>query len=186
MMWINATLNQGDDKFLSVMKKGFQEGYGHKDALSFYHSITEWAKANPEATINLWYDSEYTTSFAVAEVQKMLLIFPNIHLCDIRTIPIVAMNPDVFSDQVPIYLRIDLLKTIIVVDAIERGRDDSAIFADIEVGDKRSPDQTRRMDKNELFDAITLTQLNLHGLLMVEAYPAENQFLQLINHPLPS
>ena len=56
-------------------------------------------------------------------------------------------NIDAFSDQIPVYFRIDLLKCIIVIDAIERDSQDAAIFADLEVGDGRE----HRMSKEELF-----------------------------------
>lgn len=141
----------------------------------------EWAKANPEAKINLWFDSEYTTDIAIQNTRRLLsqLIesnhLDNINFRDIRSIAMVKQNIDAFSDKIPIYFRVDLLKCIIVVEAIERESQDAAIFADLEVGDARE----QRMSKDELFPSYRQKYgccMNMNGSRI------ENQFLQLYNN----
>ena len=144
----------------------------------------KWSIANPEGRVNLWYDSIHTTPEAVENTQRVLSKLlaenhiRNLQLRDIRDIAIVANNPDVFSDQIPLYFRVDLLKAIIVVDSIESEGNDAAIFSDLEVGDLR-PNHDR-MTKDTLFSPHILKRLDDAGLILngTDSGP-ENQFLQL-------
>lgn len=187
LMWINKSLME-DQTYINHSKTTNEL----KEQL--LEPALKWAKANLQATITIWYDGLYTTQEAVKRTQDVLhslqtqeLSNTAILLKDIRSIPVVKDNPDVFSDSLPVYFRIDLLKVIIIVDAIEREFNDAAIFSDLEVGDCR-PNKDR-MNKDELFSAIPFTEdsarLVTAGLILNnDSGYNENQFIQLYNNPV--
>lgn len=151
--------------------------------------VMKWAEANPDADVNLWYDSEQSTYHAVRNTRAVLeqqlgeRNLRNVFLKDVREIAIVKDNPDTFSDQIPVYFRIDLLKAIVIVHSIEHDKRDAAIFSDLEVGDLRKDHD--RMAKDELFNSPSMKALKESGLIMNRGVTTfvENQFLQLINSP---
>lgn len=55
-------------------------------------------------------------------------------LQDIREIPIVRDNPDSFSDYLPIYFKVDLIKFILCLHSLENQYDDCVIVSDFLVG----------------------------------------------------
>ena len=178
LMWINKVLNI-QQKYISSAK---DKNNLHRNLLA---PVIKWAIANKDAEVNLWYDSVHTTVEAVDETKKELDILTskqsinNIYLRNIRDIPIISINKDAFSDQTPIYYRVDILKAIIIVFSIENENKDVAIFTDLEVGNRR-PNKDR-MGKDELFDSATMKKLEKYGL--IHNY-IENQFLQLKNNEL--
>lgn len=189
LMWINKTLNI-NQQFLSSAQNEEQLKKG------LLLPAVKWAITNPTAEVNLWYDGEYATHQALQNTQNILnklmqeQLIDNIKLKDVREISIVKNNPDVFSDQIPIYFRVDILKPIIIVHSIEDDNNDSAIFTDIKVGDFRDFDD--RMTKDELFKPSILKKLNSQGLIMGASGSknirgvkgsTENQFFQLVRNP---
>jgi hypothetical protein len=187
LMWINKTLDP-NQKYLSAAKDDDEL----KEKL--LNPVIKWANANPTAEVSLWYDSAHVTPKAVKDTQNALggLLeergIMNVKLRDIRSIPIVKENQDAFSDQIPLYFRVDMFKPIILVHSVESEKKDSAIFADLEVGDKRPNGD--RMGKDELFKPSVLRKLNSSGLIInkaggnkAEGHINENQFLQLVNNP---
>jgi len=181
LMWINTT-SDPDRKYISSAKSA--DEFKTKVIIP----VCKWAKSNPGAAVILWYDSFYTTPASVTASRQILdstlVECGNLHaqLRDIREIPIVHMNPDVFSDQTPVYFRVDLLKPIIIVDSIERGKNDAAIYTDLEVGDLRK--DGGRMGKDELFKPSVMQELSQVGLVLgVDAMrKTENQFFQLVRN----
>lgn len=180
LMWINKTLDL-TQKFINPARDE------HDLVQNLIEPVLKWAEANPSAHICLWFDSKLTPDAAVQATAHILHIqmsarqIKNIDLCDIRKIKIVSQNPDCFSDQVPIYFRIDMLKVIIIVDSIVQEHMDAAIFSDMEVGDLRP--QKTRMTKAELFNSNSMQLLKKQGLLLNAGSSGsllENQFLQLI------
>ena len=177
LMWINRTLVH-EQKFLSSAKS--EEELNEK----LLRPVIEWAVANPDARVHLWYDSVFATQEAVHATLQALQgqmkksSVSNVTLSDIRSIGIVAANPDCFSDQLPVYYRIDILKAILLVHAMENEGNDAAIFSDLEVGDLRPG--RMRMGKAELFSPAVMDGLRHHGLMLNEvASRIENQFLQM-------
>ena len=180
LMWVNRTLDP-NQRYLSSAKD--EEGLVNQ----LLAPAIKWAKANPLAGVSLWYDGAMATREAVLATQVALDQclhhdnVVNIRLRNVRDLPIVQKNPDAFSDQIPIYFRVDILKPILVVNAIENENNQAAIYADLEVGDWRSDGQ--RMSKAELFDANTIISLSKHGLLLNnDTNRPENQFFQLLNN----
>lgn len=183
LLWVNKTLKI-NQRFLSSSEN--EEGL--KKGLLI--PAIKWAMANPTATINLWYDGEFVTKDALQNTQIVLNKLmqeqnvENIEIKNVRGIPVVRNNPDIFSDQIPIYFRVDLLKPIIIVYSIENENKDSAIYTDLQVGDLRA--NCDRMTKEELFKPSVMKKLNSHALIFAttgkKSKFQENQFLQLIKN----
>lgn len=65
LMWINAETNK-DSTFIA---NGKTESTFKSDII---RPVIEWAKANPEAKIYLWYDSAHTTKTAITKTNDLL------------------------------------------------------------------------------------------------------------------
>ncbi len=174
LMWINAVRNESAD----TITPNFET--------KIISALIKWAHANPEAMIYLWYDSEQTTEHAVSHSQSMLSQklsengISNVALKDVREIPGVKNNPDAFTDGIPIYFRVDLLKLFILLHGIEHDQCDATVFSDLEMGDRR---QARdRMNYQELFNQDVCEYLETIGLVTGrDGFKVENQFIQLSN-----
>ena len=169
-----------------------------------------WAVFNPDAQINIWYDSKAVTEKAKKNTEQVLYKLAQIHNCtniylrDIREISIVQNNADVFSANTPLYFRIDVLKAIFLVNAIETEHMDAALFTDLEIGDglpvtaseivsnvhvSQDLPKRIRMNKSSIFSEKFLKKLEKVKLLMSchirgtdpnNCVQPENQFLLLI------
>jgi hypothetical protein len=138
----------------------------------FLKCILSWANANPLATTTLYYDSVFASKESPLRTQQVLESYKlNVHVKDIRSLPLVKVNSDTFSDQIPLYYRIDLLKWIILLYCLEQQGYSCAIFTDLLV---------KPMNPEELFNASTVKELSNFGVLLNQG--PENQFLQLIQN----
>ncbi len=177
LMWINRSFNP-EQTYIRLAKDE------NELIQKLILPVCKWAKMNPEADVILWYDGAMVDAASVARTKivldNQLKEWGNAkaQLRDLREIPVFAANPDAFSDRTPVYLRIDLLKFVIVLDSIERKGTDAAIFADLEIGDLR--EDGLRMGKDELFNPEVISQLNDLGLVIGNGL--ENQFIQVINN----
>lgn len=178
LLWVNRTLDPGQPYLSSARNEGALVN-------QFLAPAMKWAVANPQAEVSLWYDSVMATRDAVSATQAILDNhlhhdhITNLRLRDIRDLPIVKKNPDAFSDQTPIYFRVDILKAILILNAVENEHNQAAVFADLEVGDLRR--DKLRMNKAELFDAPTMRLLSQAGCLLNGNRNVENQFFQILN-----
>lgn len=162
---------------------------GEEDIGRYLSPALKWALANPEANIIYWYDSEFTTETAIQNTNRLIRNYQQRHninkdivLADIRSLDIVKQNPELFSELVPGYLRVDLLKLIILVHEIEISGMDAAVFADLEVGDNRYGfPRGIRMSRTELFSDENMKLHNRYALLngLTEMFVTENQYFQL-------
>ena len=168
VMWINKNLNENQKYIypgsLAIVQK------------EFLNPIFKWYQLNSDTIIYVWYDSQLTSEDAVNNTQILIdrnfsqnqhfninLSFNeselnklkyNIQLKDIRELETVKEHPRIFSEETPIYFRVDLLK---VVTAIENILKDNKIFihADLDV----TP-----MSYDQIFDDETINKLQKHGL----------------------
>lgn len=144
--------------------------------------LKKWRIANPEAEINFWYDSECTNGAAIENTKKCLeevsgTEYIPINLRDIREIPIVQANSDLFQSSIPIYFRVDLLKLIICLYLLENKGMDSAIFTDLSIG----ANVETVLSKEELYSPDKLNTLQQYGMLLGEDLrKIENQFIQTL------
>jgi hypothetical protein len=84
--------------------------------------------------------------------------------------PEIQNNEDVFSKDTPIFFRVDLLRAVIAYNILKNKNDRYFfVYADIDVA---------VMDKNELFDASTIMDLDTYGIVMARggAEGLENSF----------
>ena len=184
-------LNQG--KFVGYGVRDYDCGKFIYDCQSEQELIDEllnkakaWQETNPDAKINIWYDSKFLTQKNNVKNTQVLLdklaqknpIYKKIKLKDVRDIDIVKNNPDVFSDNLPFYYRLDLLKFIILIHTIKQ----AALFVDLAVGGLRKNNKkvTETMTKNELFSDEINKRLNVLGIQIGDN---ENQFIQVVNKP---
>ena len=121
------------------------------------------------ATTTVYYDSLFASKEAPARTQQIFESYKlNVHLKDIRSLPLIKVNFDTFSNQIPLYYRIDLLKWIILLYCLEQQGYKCAIFTDLLV---------KPMNQEELFTTSTTKDLSEFGVLLNQG--PENQFLQL-------
>ena len=134
-----------------------------------------WARKNPKAQINLWFDSELTNQQAILNTSNFIRNQPikktsfrkhkakinNIYLKDIRELKIVKKNASVFSPQVPIYFRADLLRAIIAKELITKNNDRYFVYTDLDV----TP-----LGKNKIFDNKTVLLLDQYGFVLSYAH----------------
>jgi hypothetical protein len=126
-----------------------------------------WAQKNPGAEVIIWYDANM-----LSPTQKNIPEKENVIFKDIRTqnFPEVMTYLDVFSDQTPVFFRVDLLRSVIAYNML-KNHDDRYFFvyADIDV---------ETMDKDQLFDASTIMDLDIYGIIMARggANGLENSF----------
>lgn len=181
LMWLNRTL---DTNQTYILPPSCGHGSTADDCLS---EVLEWQQSNPDASVTLWFDSQYVTKEAINRTQEKLQNMGSknsIILRDIRDIPIVKNSPDAFSDNLPIYFRVDLMKFIICVHSIEEDKNQCAIFTDFLIGGVRQGN-LKKMTKEELFSPAVLPGLEKYGLKAGFDHMGklENQFLQVMSTP---
>lgn len=160
---------------------------------SFSYRISKWADANPDAKINLWYDSALVTQKAqqqTVEIMESISISRRVRLKlkDIRKLSnIDGEIKNSLHPGTPIYYRVDLLKALIA-DHMMRSPKKSpkyCIVSDIDV---------EPMPPQQIFDQRTLDYLSSSGYVFNRICPIsnfensffifnkENKHLQKIHH----
>lgn len=156
LMWINRGL-KADQKYIYPS--------GEDDGKKFLNTIVAWAGKNPESIICLWFDSNTTTQEAVKntqeafnqEVAKFGKDIAKLELRDIRDLTIVKNNYDVFSSDIPVYLRADLLRAVLAEEILQQNKHSYFVYADFDV---------KPLSKTELFDTKTLENLKKYHFVM--------------------
>lgn len=181
LMWINRTL---DPSMHYITPHQSEEELVRE----LVEKAKKWKASNPEAAVTIWYDSLFVTQEALKNTKTVIVkkarddINYDIQLKDIREIPLVSSNSDSFSDQIPIYTRVDLMKLILCLHNLEANGNDAVIFADLIVGDLRR--QQDRMNKQELFNEQIMERLRKIGMQQIaDSDTNENQFFQFIYKP---
>ncbi len=148
----------------------------------FFRPVVKWAKSNPEADINIWYDSNNNNEQALVSTQSVLdktlatSSLTNVKLRDIREIAFVKANEFLFDDGMPIYYRVDILKLITSLHTLQFEAKDAVVFSDLDVGDYTDRVNSIRMNKSGLFDVATMNIIEEFG-----SVSTDNQFLQFVN-----
>jgi hypothetical protein len=178
LMWINKSSISSDQEFLfgngstpEQQKLDFQT--------KFITPVGEWAKANPGSSINIWVDGELATVGAVVRsaqaLQKALkgTLHGDVQFRDVRSIPIVSDNAEVFLSRTPIYFRVDLLRAIAADYALQRKETKYFVYGDLDV----TP-----LSGHQLFDKRTVSFLDDFGIVMAKGghLGFENSF-QILN-----
>jgi len=156
LMWINRVCNY-EQKFLypSDNSESLKE--------EFLKPIFLWSKVSKGGVINVWYDGKMISKEAVDNTKFLVddYLINNqqnspIVLLDIRNIPRVNENFDVFGEKVPVYFRCDLLRFVIAEYLIEKGQFDYFIYADLD------------MEPEYLLDDQTKERLEKSGIIFAE------------------
>lgn len=166
IMWLNQKASSN------------QYVYPDKVANQISDYVSNWTRENPGIEITLWYDSQTTTPEQVSNTEHA---FSNqsgltLRLHDIRRIPIVRENPDIFSSLIPIYFKIDILKMMICLDQIEKDpKVQYAFFSDIDVEAKplkslceEYQDAPFAMNKGDVGTENQFVRINGHDKIMID------------------
>lgn len=158
LMWINRQVAT-DQTYIYPSNR--ENNFGKQ----FLDTILMWAKKNPESTVNVWFDSYLTTNKAIAntqacinqEIKKYSERIASIELKDIRTLTRVKKNPEVFTPEIPIYFRTDLLRALMAEEITRQNKDLHFVYTDFDA---------QPMTKAHLFDKKTLECLDKYGFVM--------------------
>lgn len=168
LMWVK---NKPDGGLYVFPDNGIEESLA---------KVVHWAKKNPSEKVVVWYDGAMVVQKAVPNTYEVLSrIFPQfakqIIFNDLRVFPEIKENPKVFSPKIPVYFRVDLLRVIAAYNIIKRAAEEGLryyfVYSDIDV---------TSMNKDEIFDASTMMDLNKYGIVMAHGgynqYNFENSF----------
>lgn len=160
VMWINREAST-DTEQRYIYPSNKDNSFG----LQFLNTIVTWAKKNPGATVNVWFDSTFTTVEALEntlvlikqEIARYQGAMAKIELKDIRLLKRVQKNPEVFSSEIPVFFRADLLRVVIAEESLRNDKNSCFIYTDFDA---------KPMTKSELFDTKTLHNLDTYGFVM--------------------
>lgn len=144
-------------------------------------AATKWSMAHPQASVNIWYDALLSSPESIKnskrawEERTLRTEVRNVKFRDIREIKAVSRNQDLFSEQMGLWYRIDLLKLIICLHGFLEDHKDSVIFTDADV--LGTTLNANRMYKEHLFSPVNTKKLQVAGMLKGGD---ENQFLQFV------
>lgn len=186
-MWINKNYSEEQKYILPNTHNGFE-------AVQYLNNIIHWASAaNGDTLIQIWYDSETTSEKTITQTKEylfskieeyLLLIGASdnaiapIIFRDLRSLPIVKENPGILNPKFAIFLRADLMKTILIYNDIVLEGASYSVFADMDV---------KPMCNEDLYDTKTMENLQEYGFVMGDDGQRknggmENQFQILSYH----
>ncbi len=148
--------------------------------------LSAWLKGNSNGSFVFWYDQRTVTPEQIkqteelfAELSKTYLNQGRLLLKDINSLVTVQRNQHYFAVTTPIYLRLDLLRIIVMLEELEPCAEECAsIYADIDKGFELTDNgnmQALNLSAEGLFDSETVTGLKKYGLVMRSGL--ENSFL---------
>ena len=157
LMWINESPTFYNQELL-LEDKAFRQ------TLAF--SVLNWVKKNPGSVITIWYDGKMASKKVIENSKKELShlfenkqLPPEVQFNDVRLIPIVSNNEQVFAQKMNIFFRVDLLKTIIADYVLQNDKQQYFVYCDLDMPPISNP---------ELFDKKTLEDLNTHGYVLAK------------------
>lgn len=179
LMWINRML----DIHQRYIYPAANEEVLRKN---FLDPIFKWAQLNPDSTVNIWFNRELTTSEAIENTWMLIkdnaIKYPKmapIVLRNVGIIPKVIVNPEVFSDlfsyEIPVSFRVDLLRPIIALYMLSNNETDYFVYGDLDM---------EPLSQEQLFDDETLHNLQTYGIVMARGgfLGFEDGFQIISNH----
>lgn len=173
LMWINERQDPTQKYFCGFSKDG--ESY-QKDCLK---PMMDWMlRGSNTSILRVWYDG-HTTDKRLADkaLEDLKARFPphemerfnNLVFVDVRSLPDVIKNAEVFSERLPVYFRTDLLRPIIVDFLAKYFPGQYIVYADLNIP---------ALTEAQLFDKETLDQLKLFGFVLAKnaAFDPNNAF----------
>lgn len=178
ILWINARFDSSQ-KFL----------YPAPDEATlrdrFLRHVFEWAdKTSHSGEVILWYDGVLTSGDALKNTMSIVeserlthADWAPVYFKDIRDLPEVAGAPDVFSEQIPIYFRVDLLRLVTALSVEKKDKGYSFVYADLDMVP---------LSHDELFDEETNDNLREFGIVMARggSWTFENGFQIISNYKM--
>jgi hypothetical protein len=160
LMWINRSLNK-NQPYIHPAKN-------EPDLWeNFLNHIFKWANVNPDCIVNVWFDSVLTATNATKNTWMLIENYVSSHykmapitLRDVRTIPKIIQNAEVFSDKTPVYFRVDLLRLIIALHIINKHEASNFVYGDLDI---------EPISEEQLFDAETIQNLQKYGIVMAHS-----------------
>lgn len=180
LMWINKNKVNPRQRFL------FGDGASVQEQESDFHDrfirpVSKWAKKHAGSRINIWVDGAMASK-DVIERSKTLLKenlkgtdHGDIEFRDVRSIDIVSANPDVFSEEMPIYFRVDLLRAIAADYVLRKKETKFFVYGDIDM---------KPISGKKIFDKRTVNFLNDVGFVMAKEVGTKEGFengFQILN-----
>lgn len=177
LMWINRKFEQ-NQKYIHPSKTQ-QELEANLLGFAF-----QWAATNPKAIVYIWYDSAFLTQEAIHNTQDVVDGYAHAHpgiapieLKDVCDLPFVQNNIEIFSDKLPVYFRVDLLRLIVSLHLLSQSNQPAyLVYADADV---------EPIAQEELLDKDTLENLKKYGIVVAEdetwGFGFENGFHILSN-----
>ncbi len=164
LMWINKTKMPSDQEFLFGKGSTFKERELDFQK-RFIKPVAKWAKTNPGSFINIWIDSEMATPQAIEQSRIALqnalekTTHGIIQFRDVRSIEVVNANAGAFSEKIPVYFRVDLLRAIAADYTLKKRETKFFVYGDIDM---------KPLSANEIFDKRTVNFLNDYGFVMAK------------------
>jgi hypothetical protein len=159
LMWINRNLER-EQPFIHPSK--------NESSLiaNFLRPAATWAFLHKGAVVNVWYDSYFLTDGAILSTQRFIDKYRNrdlmapIILRDVRTIPKVVENATVFSEKIPVFFRVDLLRVVAALHVLKNAKEPTCfVYADLDI---------KPLSLEKLFDAETLKNFQAYGFVMAK------------------
>lgn len=180
LMWINTRLNPDQNYIFPANSENELDD-------KFLSHIQSWEIATGQnGHINLWYDGLFTSSEAVKATKRALEKKSNmnpqwamVHFRDARELLEVKENPKVFSADIPIYFRVDLIRAIAAFQTlIQEEKNHFFVYADLDM---------KPLAQEQLFDVKTQKKLHDFGIVMARGgnLGFENGF-QIIGNQKPN
>lgn len=141
--------------------------------------VKDWQTMQPEALINIWYDGKMLIDEeeAVVKTRKILaahqIDISKVYFKNLRIIPLVQNNENLFDENREVYLRVDLAKAFIADYVLQTDNLKYAVNIDSDIVG---------ITRQQLFDAKTMEQLRDLGYVMGKANAInswENSFIIL-------
>lgn len=183
LMWVNRRLNESQSYIHP--SKNETELYNN-----FLKHIFRWAAVSQSSVINVWFDSALTTPQAVDATRGLIKAYVGQHegltpirLRDVREIQKVIQHPDVFSDKIPVFFRVDLLRPIVALHLLKERECSVFVYADLDMPP---------ISKAELLDTDTMQKLQKYGMIMAhqvdneDAYKSYENGFQIISDCKPN
>jgi hypothetical protein len=131
----------------------------------FVDPISIWAKENPGSPINIWFDGEMINSGAIDRSYSALrsvldpTSYRKINFRDVRSVEVVRSLPKVFSEEVSVYFRVDLLRAIVADYTLSEKETKYFVYGDLDV---------KPVSRQALFDKRTVNFLNEYGFVLAK------------------
>lgn len=165
LMWVNRVLDDNQKYFCSTAKT---ENEYQSTCLK---PIIDWmTKSSSDTRVRVWYDSAQTARWlvdkAINDIGSRVSEMTNISFDDVRNLEDIKQNQQIFSDSLPIYFRVDLLRAIVADNLARKNPTEYLVYADFNVP---------ALTHDELFDVETLKNLDIYGFVMAENAAADSQ-----------